>query len=289
MANVLGVDEPAVSNLPQRIVRCEECGLEFSHPMRDPGESFYTWLTNSSFRYPKRRWEWSEAANILERVAADREIVVLDAGSGEGRFLEMIARIPGVVPQGIDQNPAVIEASRARGLDVRHGDLSVAGLQGLRLDVITFWHVVEHVSDPVGLLQRARDCLNENGMILFSVPITPMSYEHAWPDPFNMPPHHLTRWSVTSLEALASRLGMTFGMSLPAASSIPTRTLRSLVLQATDSLASSSAFAKGMAVLRFVSRNPMRLVSELRHQLRRQKHGGRVLPDVVLVSLRKHE
>ena len=211
----------------------------------------------------------------------------MDAGSGEGKFLEAIAKIPGVNAYGIDQNPDVVAASQARGLNVRHGDLSVVGLDDLGLDVITFWHVVEHVADPVQMIERARDCLNENGMIMFSVPITPMSYEHVWPDPFNMPPHHLTRWSVRSLEALARRLGMQVVMTLPDASPVFFRALRSLVLRTSGYSGRASPVVKGGRVLRYVLTNPCRLIREFRQQRGRETYDGRPLPDVVLVSLRK--
>ena len=287
MGDALGITAPLRLDVSQHIARCEGCGLEFSDPMVNPGEDFYRWLTSAHFDYPKRRWEWDEAVGVVERLASGRNVAVLDAGSGEGRFLEAIAKIPGVTAYGIDQNPDVVAASQMRGLKVMHGDLSVIGLDDLGLDVITFWHVVEHVADPVQMLERARGCLNENGIIMFSVPVTPMSYEHAWPDPFNMPPHHLTRWSVRSLEALARRLGMQVVMTLPHASSVFSRALRSLVLRTSGSSGSASPVVKGARVLRYVLANPFRLTQELRQQLGREMHEGRPLPDVALVSLRK--
>lgn len=288
MANALGIDQLPSTALVQGVARCEGCGLEFANPMRNPGEEFYVWLTTAKFPYPKHRWEWDEAARILEETSSHRSTVVLDAGSGEGRFLEAISRIPGVIAHGIDQNPDVVAASVARGLNVHHGDLSSFGLDGVSLDVVTFWHVVEHVDDPIGMLERARECLSERGLIMFSVPITPMSYEHAWPDPFNMPPHHLTRWSVKSLQALATRLDMQVSMILPDASSVLARTLRSLVLQTSPSSASWSRAAKAGRLLRHLMANPGRLISEMRRQAGREKHNGKTLPDVVLVVLRKH-
>lgn len=287
MGDAVGIAEPLQLEASQHIARCDSCGLEFSEPMVNPGEGFYTWLTTANFDYPKHRWEWDQAFDMLEKLAAARPVVVLDAGSGEGRFLEAIARIPGIAAYGIDQNPDVVAASQARGLKVRQGDLSIVGLDDLDLDVVTFWHVVEHVADPVEMLERARDCLNEDGVIMFSVPITPMSYEHAWPDPFNMPPHHMTRWSLRSLEALANRLGMRVVMTLPDALPVFSRVLRSLVLRTSGSSGHLSRARKGWRVLRYVLANPARLIHEFRQQQGREMHDGRPLPDVVLVSLRK--
>lgn len=286
MADALGTDLPEWVGLPQHIARCGTCGLEFAEPMADPGEEFYKWLTSAEFRYPKHRWEWEEVAGLLREIARDKPVSVLDAGCGEGRFIERISRIPGVAARGVDQNLDVVEAARARGLEVYHGDLSTVGLHDLRVDVITLFHVVEHVYDPVDVLGRARDCLTEGGVIMFSVPITPMSYEHAWPDPFNMPPHHLTRWSMRSLKALGDRLGMVFRVTVPKPAPLPSRVLRGLALQAGISR-QSSMVRKGLNVLRFVLGRPARLAAEVSQQLRRERYAGRVLPDVVLVRLEK--
>lgn len=201
--------------------------------------------------------------------------------------MRMVSQIPGVQVIGLDHNPDMVARCRAEGLDVIEGgldDLSRRVPDGV--DVVTFWHVIEHVEDPVGLLEASRQRLHEGGELCFSVPLTPMSYEHSWPDPFNEPPHHLTRWNLRSLEALAARLGMRMELDLPDAAPLPSRVLKALVLQAMPPFGVPGKAAKALRLLRFLLRHPLALPREVARQWRHPRHAGRVLPDVVLVTLR---
>jgi len=91
---------------------------------------------------------------------------LLDIGCGAGEFIA-VAQRSGYDTLGIDTSEAAVEICRSKGLDARVGDLdSVSG----RFDVITMWDVLEHVADPTALLIRARESLNENGILLAKVP-----------------------------------------------------------------------------------------------------------------------
>lgn len=281
---------PIPTNAGDRdIARCSACGLEYSSPMSAPGADFYRWLVNAGFDYPPERWEWRACIKRLSRRqdASNGAVVVVDLGSGDGGFMRMASRLQRVKMLGLDHNPDVVARCRAEGLDVIEGgldDLSRRWPEGV--DVVTFWHVIEHVEDPVGLLEASRRRLRAGGELCFSVPLTPMSYEHSWPDPFNEPPHHLTRWNLAALEALASRLGMRMELDLPDAAPLPSRVLKALVLQAMPPFGVPGKAAKALRLLRFLLRHPLALPREVARQWRHPRHAGRVLPDVVLVTLR---
>lgn len=289
MASSLAVELPAdFIDLGARVLRCPQCTLEFAKPMRAPGPRFYLWLTRSGFRYPVQRWEWDACANrIAARAAAlDRELRVLDVGCGDGGFIKRLAEVPQVAAVGVDQNPEIVERCRLGGLDAREGGIEAAGTEDRAgYDAITLWHVVEHVDDPVHLLVDARNRLAANGEIFFSVPLTPMSYEGAWPDPFNEPPHHLTRWNLRALEALASRLCMKAEFILPIAEGLATRTMKSLMLQAMPVMAVRGRAHKALLLIAHLLRHPAAPFNEYFRQKKRAKRKGLVLPDVVLVRL----
>jgi SAM-dependent methyltransferase len=61
-------------------------------------------------------------------------------------------------------------AARSRGLDVRTGVLPDAGLDARRFDLVTAIDVVEHVGDPVGLLECCRERLADAGRLLVVTP-----------------------------------------------------------------------------------------------------------------------
>lgn len=283
-----GRDVPPVPDY--RLMECTGCGLAFADPMREPGESFYAWLVAAGLEYPASRWEWTACLDDLRaRAARVGGIAMLDVGCGSGGFLEVAARVPGVRAEGIDLNSDVVESCRARGLRAWRGTLSDWRREHPgRFNAICLWHVVEHVADPVGTLEEARALLAPGGTIYFSVPLSPMSYEGAWPDPFNLPPHHLTRWILGSLEALGGRLGMATDFLLPAPGSRWQRTLRALVLVAANRASGAAALAKGLRLVAYLLRHPGALLREwLRQGRRARDREGRILPDVVLVRLSK--
>lgn len=94
---------------------------------------------------------------------------VLDIGCGRGEFLELL-RDHGIRARGLDLNHEMVEASRARGLDVSEGDaLSyVLALPDRSLGGIFAAQVVEHL-DPVylaKLLEAAAHKIRPGGVIV---------------------------------------------------------------------------------------------------------------------------
>ncbi|MFI5178005.1 MAG: class I SAM-dependent methyltransferase, partial [Vicinamibacterales bacterium] len=94
---------------------------------------------------------------------------VLDLGCGRGEFLELL-KSAGIRGRGLDLNHAMVEASRARGLDVAEGDaLSyLTGLADASLGGVFAAQVIEHL-EPVylaQLLETAAHKLRPGGVIL---------------------------------------------------------------------------------------------------------------------------
>jgi SAM-dependent methyltransferase len=69
---------------------------------------------------------------------------------------------------GVDLSRKAIEAGRSRGLDLRIGDLRDKGL-GL-FDLITGFHILEHVHSPRRFLQWCATLLDKRGLLLIEVP-----------------------------------------------------------------------------------------------------------------------
>jgi len=98
---------------------------------------------------------------------------VLDLGCGRGEFLQELERnnIPCV---GIDLNPAMVDASRAQGLNVSLAD-AVAHLRDREpgsLAAICSFHMIEHIpfEQVLHLIEAAKRALMPGGLLVLETP-----------------------------------------------------------------------------------------------------------------------
>ena len=98
---------------------------------------------------------------------------VLDLGPGRGEWLQALADA-GVPARGVDDNPAMVEHLRDRGLDVAPGDAAehLAALPDGKLDAVTAFHVVEHLDleSTLALLAHTSRVLRPGGLLVLETP-----------------------------------------------------------------------------------------------------------------------
>jgi SAM-dependent methyltransferase len=204
---------------PYALYTCPACALSFSVPMRAADASFY-----AAIAHYEDRWEFHWVARRL--AAQGLGGALLDIGCGDGRFL---ARLAGrFTVMGLDLNPAAIQRARAMwGLT----DVHVLTLEDFalsqparRFEVITAFHVLEHVADPDGLIATMATCLRPGGVLVLAVP-NPGRWARRWcREQWDEPPHHLTRWTPGALATLLGR----HGFAVRAQQVEPLRRLRQL-------------------------------------------------------------
>jgi SAM-dependent methyltransferase len=106
---------------------------------------------------------------VLERLGPQRGRL-LDVGCAAGQFME-IAKSAGFTVSGIEINPAAAETARQRtGCQVFIIDLDNEVIPEVGYDVIVMLDLIEHVQDPLALLQRARRALAKNGRLVVFTP-----------------------------------------------------------------------------------------------------------------------
>lgn len=181
-----------------RLLRCETCGLEFFHPLVAGSSDFYLRLSQASTYYSTTRWEFGEA---LKRLPDHADLV--DVGCGDGFFLGLV---PGERKRGLEYNPAAVKRARAAGLNVEKESLE--NLPADSADVVTLFQVLEHVSQPLRLIQEAVRILRPGGRLFIAVPNNDGWVGMAPPNPLNAPPHHTLRWGAKSLRSLAGLAGL---------------------------------------------------------------------------------
>ncbi|MBI3817707.1 MAG: class I SAM-dependent methyltransferase [Planctomycetes bacterium] len=164
---------------PYRVVRCENCGLTYVTPRREPGplrEMYITdyWKSTSAkdFGYT----DYLKDEPLYLKTCRRRFPVVrrhfkhpgrvLDVGCAAGYFLS-VAKANGWNCTGVEVSPLVAKFARERyQLDVREGALTEQHFEPASFDLITLWDVVEHLPDPVAILREARRLLAPGGKIL---------------------------------------------------------------------------------------------------------------------------
>lgn len=104
----------------------------------------------------------------LERHAGGRGSL-LDVGSGTGEVLAT-GRDRGWQVQGVEPESTAAEMARGRGLDVVTSMLEQAGVPEESWDVVSAFHVLEHIPDPVEFLRTLARWARPGGHLVIEVP-----------------------------------------------------------------------------------------------------------------------
>jgi SAM-dependent methyltransferase len=221
--NLCGSDaaDPTVAKHGFTIVRCRQCSLAYVTPRPDAAalvamysdERYYRNRNASPFGYPDylgERW-------LLERLVARRLGVIEARRQGRGRLLDVgcatgvmveAAQARGWTAVGIDVSTFAVSQC-PDGLDVRHGDLWHASLEGGDFDVVVLDDTIEHLPDPGGALAEIHRVLRPGGLITLNTPNEDGWLRRAmgrhW---FHCkPPEHLYYFSPRTLGALLEKHG----------------------------------------------------------------------------------
>src|SRR5204863_7381865 len=130
-------------------VRCSAYAQGFAHPVPPCTVDHTSYAAAYYEPWQERREErarirmWRRRLRLVE--ARRGRGALLDAGCGDGLFLKL-ARDAGWSVEGIEFSPEGARRSSQRlGRPVTLGDLAaVSGLRG-PFDVVTLWHVLEHL------------------------------------------------------------------------------------------------------------------------------------------------
>ncbi len=96
---------------------------------------------------------------------------VLDVGCGNGSLADILQSRRAAQVIGIEPDSNRAEIARSRGIEVYCGLLTESLHEKYgSFDVVLFADVLEHVPDPLQLIEHGLTCLKEKGSIVLSVP-----------------------------------------------------------------------------------------------------------------------
>ena len=141
-------------------------GVEYGYGSpRDLGR--LGWLVARAARGPRATAD--RFVRNLARPLADGEQRLLDVGCGNGEFLLRMRQL-GWGVSGVETDPVSAGVGQAAGLDVHVGEVPDGDLPGAPFDAVTLSHVIEHVADPIALLERCRRLMRPGGVIWVLTP-----------------------------------------------------------------------------------------------------------------------
>lgn len=157
--------------------RCDSCGLLFMWPRPDAAflaDHYQEYLDPE----PDAVRDWGLEMRHVVRQTADQVAArigpagnVLDIGCGYGFFLEEMVR-RGYAVEGVElSKPAAAIARQKTGATIH--DKAIEDIEPEeQFDAVTMFYVIEHVTDPLGVLRTVRSMLRPGGLLVLRYPNT---------------------------------------------------------------------------------------------------------------------
>ena len=159
---------------------------------------------------------WRDIYRAVETVSGRpfRGQKVLDVGCGWAQALHYFKK-QGAECFGFDPAPEAVEYARKQGLNVRRAGMdSMEAFPGESFDVVTLMNVLEHLSDPIAVIESiGRDVLKPGGVLVVEVPNEFNAFQvcgqsvHELEEWWVAPPAHLNYFNKDSLCNLLSGTG----------------------------------------------------------------------------------
>ena len=155
---------------PHAVYACRDCGHGFVHPVPSRealaaayDATYYEPWTREQTAARERLWQ-RRLARVRAHVRAGR---LLDVGGGDGGFARA-AKAAGFAVEATEFSEAgAREIAQRAGVRVHVGEIEELALPAGAWDVLTAWHVLEHMRQPLAALHRL---LAPGGWLFVAVP-----------------------------------------------------------------------------------------------------------------------
>jgi 2-polyprenyl-3-methyl-5-hydroxy-6-metoxy-1,4-benzoquinol methylase len=174
------VKDHAVSQESFNIMICENCNFQFTNPRPDRKEigKYYQsdgYISHSdkanspiNFIYKiARKSALLKKRNLINSIAKHQKGRLLDFGCGTGYFLDTMKKdgwkVSGIEPNQDARAIANQKVKVKETIDQLH-------LKNKKYNVITLWHVLEHIHDLNDTIKQLKSILKEKGKLVIAVP-----------------------------------------------------------------------------------------------------------------------
>ena len=205
-----------------QLYKCDHCGLLFTVPRPDSGqigkyyqsEKYYSHQQNNKGFVP-RIYEIVKSFNIKKKgiyaVGGLTQGKLLDIGCGVGDFLCHVKRM-GWEVVGIEPSSAAKAIAEVRLGFPPLDPSESSNLPDHSFDVITMWHVLEHIDDLKFQISELNRLLKPNGRLIIALPnyqsFDCQYYNDKWAA-WDVP-RHLNHFSPDAIRSIINSVGIDF-------------------------------------------------------------------------------
>ncbi len=146
-----------------------------------------------------KKWSLKKKIKLIERENGGKGSL-LDIGAGTGDFLKS-AKEKGWRVKGIEPNTTAINLAADKGVELKR---EIDNIISENFDVVTLWHVLEHIPDLKETIQKLGDLVKPGGTLIIAVPnfksFDAEYYKNFWAA-YDVP-RHLWHFSKKSIKVL---------------------------------------------------------------------------------------
>ncbi len=196
------------------VVACLNCGLQYvpASAVAENLDDLYADVVDDTY-LENRAGRWRTFNRAFDRLAPHlpkKPGRMLEIGAYCGLFME-VAKKRGWEVDGVEPSRWASEHARQAGHNVHSGTIDDGTFKAASdgYDAIVLWDVLEHVSDPVGLLEDANALLKSDGVLCLSTldidSWFPRATGRHWPWYMSM---HIFYFSAQSMREVYRRAGL---------------------------------------------------------------------------------
>jgi 2-polyprenyl-3-methyl-5-hydroxy-6-metoxy-1,4-benzoquinol methylase len=198
----------------RNIYRCMECEVFFCHPLPSQDELMLEYdssddeafVSQNEFRYKTFDYHFNLLIGELNLDIGN--IFVTDIGAASGVFLK-VANTLGAQGRGFEANKWLVNYGRNNyKVDLIQGSIREFIPSENKVDIVSFWDVIEHLSEPYEELFFLSSQLKPKSIVIISLPSTDSKsfklLKWYWPMHLNV---HLFYFNKKSLNYLLSSCG----------------------------------------------------------------------------------